>query len=106
MERTSQQIIEQTETHGAKNYHSLPVVISKANGAWVEGTDGNHYLDMLSAYSADNQGHCHTRSIAALKKQADAVTLTSRAFHSDQLGTWYENICTLTNKDMALPMNT
>ncbi|HLR79369.1 MAG TPA: ornithine--oxo-acid transaminase [Bacillota bacterium] len=106
MERTSQQIIEQTETHGAKNYHPLPVVISKANGAWVEDSDGNHYLDMLSAYSAVNQGHCHPKIIAALKKQADAVTLTSRAFHSDQLGPWYEKICTLTNKDMALPMNT
>src|SRR5699024_11564589 len=74
--------------------------------AWVEDSDGNHYLDMLSAYSAVNQGHCHPKIIAALKKQADAVTLTSRAFHSDQLGPWYEKICTLTNKDMALPMNT
>src|SRR5699024_11747003 len=86
---------------GAKNYHRVPVVIAKANGAWVEDSDGNHYLDMLSGYSAVNQGHCHPKIIAALKKQADAVTLTSRAFHSDQLGPCYVKICTFTKKNMA-----
>ncbi|WP_339228805.1 ornithine--oxo-acid transaminase [Oceanobacillus sp. FSL K6-2867] len=102
----SQEIIDQTQQFGAKNYHPLPVVISKAENVWVEDPEGNRYLDMLSAYSAVNQGHRHPKIIAALKKQADNVTLTSRAFHNDQLGTWYEKICKLTNKDMALPMNT
>src|SRR5699024_12305138 len=59
-----------------------------------------------SAYSAVNQGHCHPKIIAALKDQADKVTLTSRAFHNDQLSPWYEKICKLTNKEMALPRNT
>src|SRR5699024_6693765 len=104
--QSTKQIIEKTETYGARNYLPLPVVVSKAEGVWVEDPEGNRYLDMLSAYSAVNQGHCHPKIIAALKKQADAVTLTSRAFHSDQLGPWYEKICTLTNKDMALRMNT
>jgi ornithine--oxo-acid transaminase len=63
-------------------------------------------MDMLSAYSAVNQGHRHPKIIQALKDQADKVTLTSRAFHNDQLGPWYEKICNLTRKDMALPMNT
>ena len=63
-------------------------------------------MDMLSAYSAVNQGHRHPKIIQALKDQADKVTLTSRAFHNDQLGPWYEKICQLTNKNMALPMNT
>ena len=63
-------------------------------------------MDMLSAYSAVNQGHRHPKIIQALKDQADKVTLTSRAFHNDQLGPWYEKICKLTNKEMALPMNT
>lgn len=102
----SQQVIDQTEQYGAKNYHPLPIVIKKAKGIWVEDPEGDRYLDMLSAYSALNQGHCHPKIIAALKKQADAVTLTSRAFHNDQLGPWYEKICKLTNKEMALPMNT
>jgi ornithine--oxo-acid transaminase len=102
----SQEIIDQTQEYGAKNYHPLPVVISKAEGVWVEDPEGNRYMDMLSAYSALNQGHHHPKIIDALKKQADAVTLTSRAFHNDQLGPWYEKICKLTNKDNALPMNT
>jgi ornithine--oxo-acid transaminase len=99
-------LIEQTQKYGANNYHPLPIVISKAEGVWVEDPEGNKYMDMLSAYSAVNQGHRHPKIIQALKDQADRVTLTSRAFHNDQLGPWYEKICTLTNKEMALPMNT
>ncbi|MEQ6375439.1 ornithine--oxo-acid transaminase [Bacillaceae bacterium S4-13-56] len=106
MARSSQEIIEQTQQFGAKNYHPLPIVISKAEGVWVENPEGNRYMDMLSAYSAVNQGHRHPKIIDALKKQAERVTLTSRAFHNDQLGPWFEKICKLTNKDMALPMNT
>jgi len=102
----SQQLIEQTENYGAHNYHPLPVVISEAEGVWVKDPEGNRYMDMLSAYSAVNQGHRHPKIIDALKKQADRVTLTSRAFHSDQLGPWYEKVSKLTNKDMVLPMNT
>ncbi|PCK19976.1 ornithine--oxo-acid transaminase [Bacillus pumilus] len=100
------ELIQQTEQYGAANYHPLPIVISEAEGVWVTDPEGNRYMDMLSAYSAVNQGHRHPRIIDALKKQAGRVTLTSRAFHNDQLGPWYEKICKLTNKDMALPMNT
>ncbi|EIJ80718.1 ornithine aminotransferase [Bacillus methanolicus PB1] len=99
-------IIEQTEKYGANNYHPLPIVITKAEGVWVEDPEGNKYMDMLSAYSAVNQGHRHPKIIQALKDQADKVTLTSRAFHNDQLGPWYEKVCKLTHKEMALPMNT
>ncbi|WP_101843452.1 ornithine--oxo-acid transaminase [Halobacillus sp. Marseille-P3879] len=102
----SQQIIDQTQEYGAKNYHPLPIVISKAEGVWVEDPEGNRYMDMLSAYSAVNQGHRHPKIIQALQDQASRVTLTSRAFHNDQLGPWYEKVCKLTNKEMALPMNT
>ncbi|MFD1038992.1 ornithine--oxo-acid transaminase [Virgibacillus byunsanensis] len=106
MVQDSQRIIDQTQEYGAKNYHPLPVVITKAEGVWVEDPEGNRYMDMLSAYSAVNQGHRHPKIIDALKQQAERVTLTSRAFHNDQLGPWYEKICKLTNKEMALPMNT
>lgn len=102
----SASLIEQTEKYGAHNYHPLPIVISKAEGVWVEDPEGNRYMDMLSAYSAVNQGHRHPKIIQALKDQADRVTLTSRAFHNDQLGPWYEMICKIANKEMALPMNT
>ncbi|WP_156291582.1 ornithine--oxo-acid transaminase [Oceanobacillus salinisoli] len=102
----SKEIIKQTSLYGANNYNPLPIVISEAEGVWVKDPEGNQYMDMLSAYSAVNQGHRHPRIIDALKKQADKVTLTSRAFHNDQLGPWYEKICKLTNKDMTLPMNT
>ena len=102
----SNELIEQTDKYGARNYHPLPIVISEAEGVWVKDPEGNRYMDMLSAYSAVNQGHRHPRIIQALKEQADRVTLTSRAFHNDQLGPWYEKICKLAQKDKALPMNT
>lgn len=102
----SKQLIEKTEKFGANNYHPLPIVIEKAQGAWVTDPEGNRYLDMLSAYSALNQGHRHPKIIQALKDQADLVTLTSRAFHSTTLGVWYEKLAKLTGKDMVLPMNT
>ncbi|WP_459500708.1 ornithine aminotransferase [Bacillus sp. C1] len=99
-------IIELTDTYGANNYHPLPIVISKAEGVWVEDPEGTRYMDLLSAYSAVNQGHRHPKIINALIEQANRVTLTSRAFHSDQLGPWYEKVAKLTHKDMVLPMNT
>lgn len=102
----TQQIIEQTDKYGAKNYNPLPIVISEAEGVWVKDPEGNKYMDMLSAYSAVNQGHRHPKIIRALKDQADRVTLTSRAFHNDQLAPWYEKVSSLTGKGMVLPMNT
>lgn len=102
----SQEIIEQTNSIGAMNYLPLPIVIAEAEGVWVKDPEGNKYMDMLSAYSAVNQGHRHPKIIQALKDQADRVTLTSRAFHSDQLGPWYEAVSELTEKEMVLPMNT
>ncbi|NRF93336.1 ornithine--oxo-acid transaminase [Paenibacillus frigoriresistens] len=106
MPSKSHTIIKQTERFGANNYHPLPIVISQAEGIWVEDPEGNRYMDMLSAYSALNHGHRHPRIIQALKDQADKVTLTSRAFHNDQLGVFYEKLSAMTGKSMILPMNT
>lgn len=103
---STREIIEQTEAHGARNYKPLPIVISKAEGVWVEDPEGSRYMDMLSAYSALNQGHRHPKLIQALKDQSDKVTLTSRAFYNDQLGIFYEKLSKLSGKDMILPMNT
>jgi ornithine--oxo-acid transaminase len=102
---SSKEIIEVTERYGAHNYHPLPIVIARAEGVWVEDPEGNRYMDMLSAYSALNQGHRHPRIIAALKAQADRCTLTSRAFHNDQLGPLYQDVAELTGMDLVLPMN-
>lgn len=102
----SASVIEQTEKFGAHNYHPLPIVISEAEGVWVQDPEGNKYMDMLSAYSALNQGHRHPKIIKALIDQANRATLTSRAFHNDQLGPWYEKLTNITGKNMVLPMNT
>jgi ornithine--oxo-acid transaminase len=102
----SSKIMDMTDQYGAHNYHPLPIVLSEGEGVWVKDPEGNRYLDMLSAYSAVNQGHRHPRIIEALKKQADRITLTSRAFHNDQLGPFYKKVSDLTGKDQVLPMNT
>lgn len=94
------------ETYGAHNYHPLPVVVASADGVWVEDADGNRYMDMLAAYSAVNFGHCHAELIEAAKSQMDRVTLTSRAFHNDQLGPFCRDLADLCGMEMVLPMNT
>ncbi|WP_041304058.1 ornithine--oxo-acid transaminase [Kyrpidia tusciae] len=99
-------MIEREDRYGARNYDPLPVVLTKGEGVWVEDVEGRRYLDMLSAYSALNQGHRHPRIIQALKAQADRITLTSRAFYNDKLGFFYERLAQLTHKDTILPMNT
>ena len=98
-------LIRLEEAHGAHNYHPLDVVINRAQGVWVWDVEGNKYLDFLAAYSAVNQGHCHPRIIAALKEQADKVTLTSRAFRNDQLGPLCAEITRLSGYSRFLPMN-
>lgn len=90
---------------GAHNYKPLDVVLTRGQGVWVWDTEGNRYLDCLSAYSAVNQGHCHPRILEAMIAQARKLTLTSRAFHNDQLALFYEELCALTNSHKVLPMN-
>jgi ornithine--oxo-acid transaminase len=95
-----------SDTHSARNYHPLPVVISAAEGAWVTDVGGRRYLDMLAAYSAINFGHRHPRLVAAARRQLDRVTLVSRAFEHDQFGPFCAELCQLAGMDMVLPMNT
>ena len=87
-DQPGERLIAETEAHTAHNYHPLPVVLAEGEGAWVEDVDGNRYLDMLAAYSALNFGHRNPVLIAAAKRQLGRLTLTSRAFHNDQLGTF------------------
>lgn len=90
---------------GAHNYEPIGVVLSRGEGVWVWDTEGNRYLDCLSAYSAVSQGHCHPKILAAMVEQAHRLTLTSRAFHNDQLALFYEEIAALTGSHKVLPMN-
>ena len=90
---------------GAQNYEPLGVVLSRGEGVYVWDTQGHRYLDCLSAYSAVNQGHCHPKILAAMVEQAGRLTLTSRAFHNDQLALFYEEIAALTGSHKVLPMN-
>jgi ornithine--oxo-acid transaminase len=98
--------IEQADRWGAHNYHPLDVVVSRGEGCYVWDVEGNRFLDCLAAYSAVNQGHCNPRIVGALKKQAERLTLTSRAFHNDQMGVFLEKLCSLMGYERALPMNT
>ncbi len=101
----SRDIIKITEKYSAHNYHPLPVVIKKGSGVWVWDVEGKKYLDMLSGYSALNQGHCHPAIAKIIKKQVNQLTLTSRAFHNEKLGFFLEKLCRITGYEKALPMN-
>jgi len=99
-------IITAEDEHLAHNYHPLPVVIARGEGAWVTDVEGKRYLDLLSAYSALNFGHGHPAILAAAQEQLGRLTLTSRAYHNDRLGPFAAALAELCGKDLVLPMNT
>ncbi|MGB3947792.1 MAG: ornithine--oxo-acid transaminase [Bacteroidia bacterium] len=103
---TSQQAIELEDKYGAHNYHPLPVVLERGEGALVWDVEGKQYFDFLAAYSAVNQGHCHPKITAALIEQAQKLSLTSRAFHNNLLGEYAQFITSYFGYDRVLPMNT
>ncbi len=103
---TSQQAIELENKHGAHNYHPLPVVLSRGEGVYVWDVEGKKYYDFLSAYSAVNQGHCHPKIVNAMVAQAKTLSLTSRAFYNNVLGTYEKYITEYFGFDKVLPMNT
>jgi ornithine--oxo-acid transaminase len=103
---TAAHFIELEGRHCARNYHPLPVVLERGEGVWLWDVDGKRYIDMMSAYSAVSFGHSHPRLVAALVGQAATLAVTSRAFHTDRLGTFLERLCSMTGMARALPMNT
>ena len=103
---TSEEHIALVDRYSAHNYHPLPLVISSAEGVWVTDVEDKRYLDMLAAYSALNFGHQHPDLVKAARDQLDRLTLTSRAFHNDQMGPFLRDLADLCGKDRALPMNT
>lgn len=103
---SSQQAIDLENKYGAHNYHPLPVVLNKGEGVHVWDVEGKKYYDFLSAYSAVNQGHCHPKIVDAMTKQAETLTLTSRAFYNDILGKYEEYAANYFKFDKILPMNT
>ncbi|MGZ3850564.1 MAG: ornithine--oxo-acid transaminase [Flavisolibacter sp.] len=102
----TQYYLDLEEKYGAHNYHPLPVVLTHGEGVYVWDVEGKRYYDFLSGYSAVNQGHCHPVIVGALIEQAKRLTLTSRAFHNDQLGEFARYITSFFGYDKVLPMNT
>ncbi|MFW5946927.1 MAG: ornithine--oxo-acid transaminase [Gemmatimonadota bacterium] len=102
----TERYLEEAERYSAHNYHPLPVVLTRGEGIWVWDVEGNRYLDMLSAYSAVNQGHAHPKIVQALIDQAKRLPLTSRAFHNDRMGPFLKRLCEVSGYEQALPMNT
>lgn len=102
----SQQLIAIEYDHGAHDYHPIPAVLERGEGVYLWDVEGKKYFDFLSAYSAVNQGHCHPRIVKALQKQAEVLTLTSRAFHNNKLGKYMEYITRYFNFERMLPSNT
>lgn len=102
----SEELIQLEDKHGAHNYHPLPVVLARGEGVYVWDAEGRQYYDFLSAYSAVNQGHCHPAIVGAMTRQAETLTLTSRAFYNDVLGPYEKFITEYFGFDKVLPMNT
>ncbi len=106
MSEKTQYYLDLEENYGAHNYHPIPVVLNRGEGVFLWDVEGKRYYDFLSGYSAVNQGHCHPAIVEEFIKQAKTLTLTSRAFHSDQLGEYTKFITACFGYDKVLPMNT
>ncbi len=105
VEMNTAEYLAEVDRYSAHNYHPLPIVLSRGEGPWVWDIEGKKYLDCLAAYSAVNQGHRHPKIVQAAKEQLDRLTLTSRAFHNDQMGPFLRQLCELAGYEKALPMN-
>ena len=103
---TASNFIDLELDNGAHDYHPIPVVLERGEGVYLWDVDGKKYFDFLSAYSAVNQGHCHPRIVNALKNQAETLTLTSRAFHNNKLGSYMKYVTDYFNFERLLPSNT
>ena len=104
--KTTKDYIALEDRFGAHNYHPIPAVLVRGDGVFVWDIEGKRYYDFLSSYSAVNQGHCHSKIVNSLKKQADILTLTSRAFYNDTLGEYEKYVTNFFGYDKVLPMNT
>lgn len=101
----TEEYLKEVDRYSAHNYHPLPVVLARGEGVYVWDVEGRRYFDMLSGYSALNQGHSHPRLVRAMVEQAQRLALTSRAFHNDRMGPFLHKLCELTGFECALPMN-
>jgi ornithine--oxo-acid transaminase len=99
-------LIECERLYSADNYAPLPIVLARGEGVYVWDTEGNRYIDMMSAYSAVSHGHCHPKLVQVLQEQAHTLAVASRAFYTDKLGAFLQKICEVTGQEKALPMNT
>ncbi len=98
--------IQQIDTYGSHNYHPLPVVVERGEGAWLVDIDQNRYLDFLSAYSAVNFGHGHPQLVKVATDQLRKLAITSRAVYSNTYGPFIQSLAEMCGKEMVLPMNT
>ena len=103
---SQEELIKKELESSAKNYKPLPVVLSKGKGVWLWDTDGNKYLDMMSAYSAVSHGHAHPELVKVLHKQSELLGITSRAFYTKTLGPFLQKLLDISGLEVALPMNT
>ena len=103
---SQEELIKKELKSSAKNYKPLPVVLSKGKGVWLWDTDGNKYLDMMSAYSAVSHGHAHPELVKVLHKQSELLGITSRAFYTNTLGPFLQKLLDISGLEVALPMNT
>ena len=106
MVESQEELIKKESEFSAKNYNPLPVVLSKGKGVWLWDTDGNKYLDMMSAYSAVSHGHAHPELVKVLHRQSELLGITSRAFYTNTLGPFLQKLINMSGLEVALPMNT
>ena len=96
--------ISKEQLYGANNYSPLPVVLEKAEGAYLWDVDGNKYLDLMSAYSAVSHGHSHPELVKTLQEQAAKLAIASRALYSEPFAAFLEKLTSITGYESVLTM--
>lgn len=94
------------ETCGAHNYKPLRNIFRFGRGVWLWDLNWKRYMDLLSAYSSCNAGHCNFRIFRALVWQAFCLDTISRAFVHNREGPFVAELSQFCGKDQVLVKNT
>src|SRR5260221_1524848 len=71
---------------------SYPMVAKRGRGAIVEDVDGNEFLDFAAGIAVVSTGHCHSKVVEAIQKQA------AELIHISGTDFFYESMVTLAER--------
>ena len=86
-------------------YGRLPVAFVRGDGAWLEDTAGDRYLDAVSGVAVCGLGHAHPAVAKTIAAQAATLIHTSNLYRIPAQEALADRLCGLTGMDAAFFCN-